>query len=88
MRKYFEIKNIGWFFVSLIILIVGTLIVIFDYPQLQYFENLGNQSYFLLDKETRDFHDRLKIEFSIGLVFVLIGMIILVSSLFFSNKRK
>ena len=65
-----EIKNIGWFFIGLVILIVGTFIVIFDYPQIQFFENLESESYFLLDEEKKDIHQRLKIEFSIGVVFV------------------
>ncbi|MBA4464334.1 MAG: hypothetical protein H2B01_09200 [Nitrosopumilaceae archaeon] len=83
-----EIKNIGWFFVGLIILIVGTFIVIFDYPQLQFFDNFESESYYLLDEEKKSIHQRLKIEFSIGVVFVFTGIALLLISLVWNMKRK
>ncbi|MFZ9005708.1 MAG: hypothetical protein ACO293_02900, partial [Nitrosopumilaceae archaeon] len=83
-----EIKNIGWFFIGLVILIIGTFIVIFDYPQIQFFENLESESYFLLDEEKKDIHQRLKIEFSIGVVLVFGGIALLLLSLIWKIKRK
>ena len=62
--KKFEIRNVGAFFVGLVILIVGIFIVIFDYPQIQYFENLESESYYLLEEEQKNIYERLKIEFS------------------------
>ena len=69
-----EIKNVGWFFAGLIILIVGIFIVIFDYPQIHYFENLEAESYFLLDEEKKNIHQRLKIEYSIGVTILFVGI--------------
>jgi hypothetical protein len=83
-----EIKNIEWFFISLIILIVGTFIVIFDYPQIQFFDNLDDQSYYFLDEEKKNIHQRLKIEFSVGVVFVLSGLILSLISIFWNVQRK
>ena len=83
-----EIKNIGWFFIGLIILIVGSFIVIFDYPQIQFFDNLESESYYLLDEEKKNIHQRLKIEFAIGVVFLFIGIALLLVSLIWNIKRK
>ena len=83
-----EIKNIEWFFISLIFLIVGIFIVIFDYPQIQYFENLEGESYFLLDEEKKDIYQRLKIEYSIGVILIFVGIILLLISLFWKFKKR
>ena len=82
-----EIKNIEWFFISLILLIVGTFIVIFDYPQIQFFDNLDNQSNYFLGEEKKNIHQRLKIEFSVGVVFVLSGLILSFISIFWNFKK-
>jgi len=82
-----EIKNIEWFFISLILLIVGTFIVIFDYPQIQFFDNLDDQSDYLLDEEEKNIHQRLKIEFSVGVIFVLSGLILSFISIFWNFKK-
>ncbi len=84
---YLEIKNIQWFFISLILLIVGAFIVIFDYPQIQFFDNLDDQSYYFLDEEKKNIHQRLKIEFSVGVVFVLSGLILSLISIFWNFKK-
>ena len=84
---YLEIKNIQWFFVSLILLIMGSFIVIFDYPQIQFFDNLDDQSYYFLDEEKKNIHQRLKIEFSVGVVFVLSGLILSLISIFWNFKK-
>ncbi len=84
---YLEIKNIQWFFISLILLIVGAFIVIFDYPQIQFFDNLDDQSYYFLDEEKKNIHQRLKIEFSVGVVFVLSGLILSLFSIFWNFKK-
>lgn len=76
-----EIKNVGLFFIGLIILIVGTFIVIFDYPQIQYFESMKNESYFLLEIDKKDIHQRLKIEILIGIMILICGGVLIVISL-------
>jgi uncharacterized membrane protein len=83
-----KIKNIGLFFIGLILLIVGIFIVIFDYPQIQFFDNLDEQSYYFLDEEKKEIHQRLKIEFSVGIVFIFSGLILSFISTFWNVKRK
>lgn len=68
-------------------LILGSFIVIFDYPQIQYFEDMDSEIYASLESETRDINNRLKIEFSIGIAILLTGGILLVFS-FFKNSKK
>ncbi len=83
-----EIKNVGLFFIGLIILIIGIFIVIFDYPQIQYFENIEAESYFLLDEEKKNIHQRLKLEFSIGIIFLVIGIMLLIFSIVKKTWKK
>lgn len=82
-----EIKNVGSFFIGVIILIVGTFIVIFDYPQIQYLENFEAESYYLLDEEKKNIHQRLRIEFSIGIMILVIGIVLCIFSLVKKTKR-
>ncbi len=53
---------------------IGIFIVIYDYPQIKYFDNFEFDSYLLLDEDKKNIHQRLKIEFSIGITFLLIGI--------------
>ena len=47
-----EIKNQTLFFVGIIVLILGILIIIFDYPQIQYLRNSDvGESNYLKDTE-------------------------------------
>ena len=77
----FQIKNPPVFFVGIIILIVGIFIVIFDYPQIQYFENLESETFLLLEPEKQSIYERLKIEFSIGVTLLVFGAALSVISL-------
>ena len=83
-----EIKNVGLFFIGLIILIVGIFIVIFDYPQIQYFENFEEGSNFLLDEENKNILQRLKIEFSIGIIILVISIVLLIYSIIKKSSKK
>ena len=76
-----EIKNVSLFFIGLIILIVGTFIVIFDYPQIHYFENIEDESYLLLENDKKDIHQRLKLEILIGIMILIGGFVLIVFSL-------
>lgn len=68
------------FFIGIIFLVLGTLIIIFDYPQIQFLENKDLESYYLLDEEKKTFHQRLVLEFSIGIVILGLGSSLLVGS--------
>ena len=83
-----EIKNVGLFFIGLIILIVGTFIVIFDYPQIQYFENIEDESYFLLENDKKEIHQRLKVEILIGIMILIGGFVLIVFSLVKKSNSK
>jgi hypothetical protein len=65
-----EIKNQTLFFVGIIVLILGTLIIIFDYPQL----NLDSESYYMLDEEKKNIHQRMKIEIAVGIGLAVTGI--------------
>jgi len=81
------IKNTTWFFIGIILLILGSFIAIFDYPQIQYFENMDSETYSTLESKQKEIHNRLKIEFSIGIIIILAGCTALVIS-FFRNSKK
>ena len=61
------------FFIGIIILVLGTLIIIFDYPQIQFFENKDWEYYNLLDEREKTTHQRLVLEFSIGIGILIVG---------------
>ena len=63
-------------------LILGSFVTVFDYPQIQYFENMDSQMYASLDSEKRDIHQRLQIELSIGIAILMTGSVFLTLSLF------
>ena len=67
---------------------IGIFIVIFDYPQIQYFENFKVDSDFLLDEGKKNFHQVLKIEFSIGVTFLVIGIVVCIFSLIMKTRKK
>jgi divalent metal cation (Fe/Co/Zn/Cd) transporter len=85
--KKLEIKNAGGFFIGLIILMVGIFIIIFDYPQIQYLQNLESEPYYLLEEETKNIYERLKIEFAIGITILAIGIVLCMFSLIKAPKR-
>jgi|TARA_Y100000996_G_C22400695_1_gene593013 c-di-AMP phosphodiesterase-like protein len=82
-----DIINHTWFFIGIILLILGTFVTIFDYPQIQYFENMDSQMYSSLDSETKEIHKRLQIELSIGITILLAGGTSLTFSLFRKKKK-
>ena len=81
-----NIINHTWFFIGIVLLILGSFITIFDYPQIQYFENMDSQMYASLDSEKRDIHQRLQIELSIGLSILMAGIAFFTLSLVWKKK--
>ena len=61
--------------------------MLFDYSQIQYFDKIEPEMYETLESEQKEIHNRLKIEFSIGIVILLAGMALFVTS-FFRNSKK
>ena len=88
LKKYLvNIQNSTWFFIGIILLILGSFVTIFDYPQIQYFENMDSEMYATLESEQKEIHNRLIIEFSIGIVILLAGCSMFVVSLFRNSKK-
>ena len=82
-----NIQNLTWFFIGMILLILGSFITIFDYPQIQYFENMDLEMYATLESEQKDIHNRLIIELSVGIVILISGGTLFAMS-FFRNSNK
>ena len=88
LKKYLiNIQNPTWFFIGIILLILGSFVTIFDYPQIQYFENMNSEMYTTLESEQKEIHNRLIIEFSIEIVILLAGGALFAMS-FFRNSKK
>jgi len=83
-----DIKNANLFLIGLIILMVGIFIVVFDFSQIQYFENSEINPNFLVDEEQKNVYQRLKIEFSIGIVFLAIGTVLGIFSINNKTEKK
>jgi len=62
-------------------------VTVFDYPQIQYFENMDSEMYTTLESEQKEIYNRLIIEFSIGIVILLAGCTMFTVS-FFRNSKK
>lgn len=69
-------------------IILGVFVVIFDYPQIQYFENMESESYLMLQGEDKDIHQRLKVEMVIGLVILVAGILLVLVSVFRSKQER
>ena len=82
-----HIQNPTWFFIGIILLILGSFIILFDYPQIQYFDKIEPEIYATLESEQKEIHNRLKIEFSIGIVILLAGGALFTTSLFRNSKK-
>ena len=64
------------FFVGIIIIFAGSLITIYDYPQLYHYYNLTNEEKSLLDIEIYEKFQRMQIEFAIGIALLGIGTVL------------
>jgi uncharacterized membrane protein YvbJ len=59
----------------------------FSLPSNSIFENFEAESYYLLDEEKKNIHQRLRIEFSIGIMILVIGIVLCIFSLVKKTKR-
>ena len=51
---FLEIRNQRKFLVGLIILILGSFVIVFDYPQIEYFNNLESDNSITLEIEQKE----------------------------------
>ena len=83
-----NIHNPTLFFIGIILLILGSFVTIFDYPQIQYFENMNSEMYSTLESEQKEIHNRLIIEFSIGIIILLAGGAFFIITVFRNTSKR
>ena len=77
-----EIRNQKKFLLGLIIMILGAFIMVFDYPQIEYFNYLENDIYQILDNDKKEIYQKILVEFLFGIILFGLGiMLILISIL-------
>ena len=77
-----EIRNQKKFLVGLVIIILGTFIIVYDYPQIEYFNNLEKENFQILENDKKEIFQKIFIEFSIGMIFFGLGIMLILISVF------
>ena len=77
-----EIRNQKKFLVGLVIIILGTFIIVYDYPQIEYFNNLEKETFQILENDKREIYQKIFIEFLIGIIFFGVGIMLILISIF------
>ena len=77
-----EIRNQKKFLVGLVIMILGTFIIVYDYPQIKYFNNLEKENFQILENDKKEIFQKIFIEFSIGMIFFGLGIMLILISVF------
>ena len=63
-------------------MILGVFIIVFDYPQIQYFNYLENDIYQILENDKKEIYQKILVEFLFGIILFGLGiMLILISIL-------
>ncbi len=83
-----EVKDATLFLVCIMVIILGSLIVIFDYPQIRYFEKMESESYLVSDVQDKWIYQRLQIEFTTGAMILATGTVLLFVGVLRKSKRK
>jgi len=78
---YLEIRNQRKFLMGLIIMILGSFIIVFDYPQIEYFHYLENETYQISDNNKNEIYQKILVEFSIGITLFGLGIILIIISI-------
>jgi len=77
-----EIRNQKKFLVGLVIIILGTFIIVYDYPQIEYFNNLEKETFQILENNKKEIFQKIFIEFSIGIILFGLGITLILISVF------
>ena len=77
---FLEIRNQRKFLVGLIILFLGSFVIVFDYPQIQYLNNLENENYVTLETEQKEIFQKILVEFIIGIILFVFGISLIIIS--------
>ena len=85
---FLEIRNQRKFLVGLIILILGSFVIVFDYPQIEYLSYLDNDNSITLEIEQKEIFQKILIEFTIGVILLIIGIVLILISMLkkFENR--
>ena len=85
---FLEIRNQRKFLVGLIILILGSFVIVFDYPQIEYLSYLDNDNSITLEKDKKEIYQKILIEFTIGVILLIIGIVLILISMLkrFENR--
>ena len=63
-------------------MILGSFVIVFDYPQVQYFYYLENNTSQILEKDRKEIYQKILVEFLFGIILFGLGiMLILISIL-------
>ena len=63
-------------------MILGAFIIVFDYPQIEYFNYLENDTSQIFETDKKEIYQKILVEFSIGVILFGVGiMLILISML-------
>ena len=63
-------------------MILGSFIIVFDYPQIEYFNYLENDTSQIFETDKKEIYQKILVEFSIGVILFGVGiMLILISML-------
>ena len=63
-------------------MILGVFVMVFDYPQIKYFNYLENDIYQILGNDKKEIYQKILVEFLFGIILLGLGiMLILISIL-------
>ena len=79
-----QIKNVTIFFLAITVIILGSLVIIFDHIQIQYFEKIEYNA--ILEMSDKDLYQRLKIEYTVGWGILTVGIAMMVGSIIKKSK--
>ena len=63
-------------------MILGTFIIVYDYPQIEYFNDLEKETFQILENNKKEIYQKIFIEFSIGIILFGLGITLILISVF------
>ena len=62
-------------------MILGVFIIVFDYPQIEYFNYLENDIYQILENDKKEIYQKILVEFLFGIILFGLGIILILISI-------
>ena len=63
-------------------MILGAFIMVFDYPQIEYFNYLENDIYQILENDKKEIYQKILVEFLVGVTLFGLGIMLILISIF------